>query len=70
MLEEIKALIRREPFQPFRIITSSGNRYEVINPFNLAIGQSQLSYFFPASDRWVLIRLNQITELESASAAA
>ena len=70
MIEEIQALIDRDPFQPFRIITSSGNRYEVTKPSNLAIGQSQLFYFFPASDRWVFIRLNQITEIESASAAA
>jgi len=70
MAEEIESLLKRNPFEPFRIITSSGDRYEVTNRFNLAIGQSQLAYFFPRSDRWALIRLNQITEIESASAAA
>ena len=70
MIESLKELLDKSPFQPFKIVTASGDKYDVLNPYLVAVGKSQLNYFFPKSDRWVLIRLNQITALESAHQAA
>jgi hypothetical protein len=70
MLESLKELLHRQPFQPFQIVTASGDKYEVENPDLIAVGASQINYFFPRSDRWVFIRLNQITALESGTRAA
>ncbi|MGN6370368.1 MAG: hypothetical protein ACTHN5_19105 [Phycisphaerae bacterium] len=69
MLEAIRELLRKTPFKAFKIVTASGDKYEIDSPELVAIGQSQLSYFFPRSDRWVLIRLNQITAVESGGKA-
>jgi hypothetical protein len=69
MLESLREMLRKTPFEAFKIVTASGDKYEIESPELVAIGQSQLSYFFPRSDRWVLIRLNQITSIESARAA-
>ncbi len=70
MLESLRELLHKSPFQSFKIVTSSGDKYEVEDPDLVAIGQSQINYFYPRSDRWVFIRLNQITALESPQHAA
>lgn len=70
MLDSLQELLERHPFEPFRIVTASGDKYDVENPHLVALGASQISYFYPRSDRWVFIRLNQITAFESANKAA
>jgi len=64
LLDAIRELRMREPFEPFRLVTTSGDKYLVESPDNLAIGQSQLFYYFPSSDRFVFIRLNQLVAVE------
>ncbi len=70
MLDELKELLRRQPFEPFRIVINSGDRYEVQNPQNVALGQAKLGIFPPGTDLWIVLRLNQIISLESAGQAA
>ena len=70
MIESLTELLNKSPFQPFKIVTASGDKYDVQNPHFIALGKSQISYFFSKSDRWVFIRLNQITAFESAHLAA
>jgi hypothetical protein len=69
MLEDLKELLNREPFVPFRIITS-GSLYEVTSPLQVAIGETQLSYYFPRSDRKAILRLNQIASFETLEESA
>ena len=69
MLESLVELLEKTPFQPFQIVTGSGDKYEVQDPHLVAVGQSMINYFYPRSDRWAFIRLNQITALESGSAS-
>jgi hypothetical protein len=70
MLESLKELLTHSPFQPFKIVTASGDKYEVEYAHLVALGESQISYFYPKSDRWVFLRLNQIAAFESAQQAA
>jgi len=70
MLDSLMELLNKTPFQPFRIVTASGDKYDVENPHLVAVGASQINYFYPKSDRWVFVRLNQITAFESAVQAA
>ena len=65
MLERIEELLRRDPFIPFRIILTSGGQYDVISPLMLAVGKSELAYYFPKSDRLAHLRLNQLASLET-----
>ena len=63
MLEKLKDLLDREPFVSFRIVVTSGSVYEVTSPYQIAIGQTQLDYYFPRSDRSATIRLSQPVSL-------
>jgi hypothetical protein len=65
MLDQIREQLDREPFTPFRIITTSGDRYDVLDPHAVAIAQTYLFYCFPRSDRSAHIRLNQVVATES-----
>lgn len=70
MLDQMKEALRREPFQPFRIITTSGDRYDVLDPLSVAVAETYLFYAFPKSDRSAHLRLNQIVAIETLQTAA
>jgi len=63
MKEALNELLHHDPFRPFRIVLTSGGGYEVRNPDMVVIQESQLVYFYPKSDRFSLLRLNQIALL-------
>jgi len=69
MIEQIRGYLVRKPFRPFRIVTTSGDRYDVLSPHEVAVAQSYLFYAFPKSDRSAHIRLNQIVALETMEPA-
>jgi hypothetical protein len=64
MREEIIALLKRDPFVPFTIVTTSGREYAVANPNLVALGQSLLHVFFPRSDRSATLRITEVVSLE------
>ncbi|MGD0769204.1 MAG: hypothetical protein ABSB42_13550 [Tepidisphaeraceae bacterium] len=66
MVNELKDLLDREPFAAFRIVLTSGSTYEVTSPYQIAIGQTQLHYYFPRSDRKAVLRMNQIASYEDS----
>jgi hypothetical protein len=70
MIEKIREMLDSDPFRAFRIIMTSGDRYEVTNPHLLALGQTEIFYCYPKSDRIAFIRINQIVCVESIAAAA
>jgi len=70
ILTTIRELRAREPFIPFRVVMTSGESYIVEHSELLAIGQSQLVYCRPHSDRVVYLRLNQIAEVEDLGETA
>lgn len=69
MIQLLRELLHREPFQPFRIVTTSGDKYDVTLPDLVAIGESMLFCFHPKSDRFAHIRLNQVVAVESLQTA-
>ncbi|MCL2649355.1 MAG: hypothetical protein FWD61_20565 [Phycisphaerales bacterium] len=70
MREELKELLDQEPFEPFHIVTNSGEKYLVENPYNVAPGETCIGLFPPRTNRWITIRLNQMTALESVHEVA
>lgn len=70
VIETIRELLNREPFVPFDIIITSGDRYHVIDPHLVALGESTVFYCYPRSDKWAWLRLNQITSIETTPRAA
>ena len=69
MKEQLLELLNRDPFVPFRIVMTSGHEHEVANPNLVAVGESQINVYTPKSDRYVILRLNQIAALHIAQAA-
>jgi hypothetical protein len=69
MKEQLLELLRREPFVPFHIVMTSGHEHEVSNPQMVAVGESQINVYLPKSDRFNILRLNQIAAIHVAQAA-
>ncbi len=65
MIEQIDSMLHIEPFRPFAIVLTNGDRYEVRIPGLIVPQRTQIMYCFPKSDRWALLRLNQIAALET-----
>lgn len=64
MREEILDHLNREPFVPFRIVLTSGQGFDVTNPNLVAVGETILHVMYPRSDRYAILRQNQIASLE------
>ncbi len=64
MRDEIVEHLDREPFVPFRIILTSGQGYDITNPHLVALGESVMHVMQPRSNRYAILRLNQIASLE------
>jgi hypothetical protein len=69
MLDDLKDFLRSEPFVPFRIVLTSGSSYDVTTPYQVAIGKTQLDYYFPKSDRKAVLRQTQIASFETLESA-
>jgi hypothetical protein len=68
MKDQLTELLHRDPFVSFRIVMMSGHEHEVANPDLVAVGESQINVYTPKSDRYVILRLNQIAALHVAEA--
>ena len=64
ILRSIHELKGQDPFSPFVIIVSSGDRYRIDAPENLVEMKSEFFYAFPGGERFVLIRIDQIVAVE------
>ena len=62
--QTIVELKKHEPFEPFRIVTTSGEKYLIEDPESLIIGDLKIFYCVPRSDSVVYIRKNQIVAIE------
>ncbi len=63
MHESIIEMLNKDPFVPFRIVLTSGEGFDISNPTLVALGKSQLTLYPPRSDRWAMLRLNQVASL-------
>ena len=69
MLESIIEMLNKDPFVPFRIVLTSGEGFEISNPNLVALGKTQLTIYQPRSDRWAMLRLNQVASLAGLESA-
>jgi len=67
--DELKKALDREPFVPFTIILTSGDRYDVLDPWSVAIGASTVVVFPPGSAH-DFFRKSQIVAVEVHAQAA
>jgi hypothetical protein len=62
-VDTIRDLKNRDPFVPFVVVMSSGDRYLIEDPDALAIGTQQL-FYYPRTGIGVHLRANQIAAVE------
>jgi len=67
--DEIRELLRREPFEPFRIKLTSGDAYDIRDPNSVALGRNRAFVAFPDTDRWTFFAYLHIAAVESLQAA-
>ncbi len=65
MIESLEELVNADPFHPFKIMLISGHEYVVRDPMLIAIGKTEVFFFFPKSDRRANLRKNQIAAVET-----
>jgi hypothetical protein len=63
--DDLQDLLAREPFEPFRIRLTSGDHYDVRDPFSVALMRSRAFIALPNSDRSVLVPYLHIAALET-----
>jgi hypothetical protein len=67
---DIRNLVQRKPFRPFRIVTSDGTIYEVRHPDLVMIGLASIIIGYPSEQdphsysRWDIVSLRHIVRLE------
>ena len=64
-VDTILHLKRKDPFSPFQVLMSSGDRHLIENPDALAVASTQLHYY-PPSGMGIHQRLNQVAAIEEA----
>jgi hypothetical protein len=67
-LDELRALLHREPFDGFRIVLTSGHAYDVTDPDAVALMKKQLFVALP-DGRWLFIPYLHIGAIETLSPA-
>jgi hypothetical protein len=61
--DELRKYARAIPFFPFEIVVTSGDRYEVTDPLQLAIGGNSVALLLPRTGI-KLFRKNQIVAVQ------
>ena len=63
--DNIKELLDREPFAPFRLVLSSGKHSDVFDPQMTVLLRSEIFIAFPDGERSSLIPLLHVTAVET-----
>lgn len=65
LMADIKERLSKDPFEPFRLRSSSGDSYDITTPFQVALMKSKIFIAFPHSDRWAELSYLHVAALES-----
>ncbi len=63
--DQIRELLDRDPFVPFRLVLSSGRHYDVVDPHMSVLMKSEIFIAFPDGERSSLIPLLHVTSVET-----
>ena len=67
ILKSIRELKNGEPFHPFVIVISSGDRYLIESGENLVEMRTEFFYATPGGEKFAFIRKHQIAAVEGSS---
>jgi len=63
--DAIREVLKRQPFEPFEIIMSSGERHVVKHPEFLMLTPSRAVFVDPITDHLAVLSLKHVTELRT-----
>ena len=63
--DDIRELLRRDPFEPFRFHLASGHSYEIRDPYSVALGKRRVFVAFPDTDRQAFFPYPHIAAVET-----
>ena len=63
--DNIRELLDRDPFVPFRLVLSSGRHYDVLDPEMTVLMKSEIFIAFPDGEHSSLIPLLHVTSVET-----
>ena len=63
--DNIRELLERDPFVPFRLVLTSGREYDVVDPQMTVLMKSEIFIAFPDGERSSLIPLLHVTSVET-----
>lgn len=63
--DEIRELLRRDPFEPFRFHLTSGDTYEIRDPNSVALGERRVFVAFPKGDKLAFFPYLHIAAVET-----
>ncbi len=63
--DNIRELLDRDPFVPFRLVLSSGRHYDVVDPQMTVLLKSEIFIAFPDGERSSLVPLLHVTSVET-----
>jgi hypothetical protein len=62
--KSLATFVERDEFKAFKIITLAGLAYEITDPLSLALGEHDLFYYFPKSERSIEVPYSHIATVE------
>ena len=65
MVQDLRELLNRRPFEPFRVCLTGGDAYEVRDPELAVMMKSRMFLALPESDGWTLVPYLHISAIES-----
>jgi hypothetical protein len=63
--ETIREMLDRDPFEPFRIVTSAGEAFIIRDPHTVALMKSEVFIAHPRTDRRTFIPLLHVVTVET-----
>ena len=63
--DDIRNAISRDPFQPFRVVTSSGESYAVSNPGLVVPMNRNVFIAMPDGERYAIVSYLHVTAVET-----
>ncbi len=63
--DSVREWLNRQPFEPFEVRLSNGERYQIRHPELLAIGRNRMVIVDPSEDRVVHVALVHVNSVEA-----
>ncbi len=65
--DTIRDLLDRDPFEPFRILTSAGESFTIRDPHSVALMNTQVFIAAPRTDRSTYVLYTHVAAVETIS---